>query len=324
MPPTIIAAEQHIAPDVQFGENVRIEAEKIVLESGVVIGNDVTIRTRELRLGYKTIIHDRCLIQGIRGAADLIQLGDFCMIGSDGRILIPVLTTGDYNALHNHILINGYKPCRLGHNIFVGQHSVLNATEELTIGNNFFMALNGYVWTHAIAGEVLEGCNFYSRTPTVIEDNVWLAGCNVSISPGVRLANGTIVLSNAVVTKDTLPRHCYGGVPARDLTEQMNPYRDVTLAEKADMMRTFVQEFIEEFGDSYAPCFEFLSTPDAARQNPEAQIVIIEQGAPRSLGDGVSVFSLSDKTYLKQRTTLEEKFIRFLISGRARFLPQQQ
>lgn len=40
-----------------------------------------------------------------------------------------------------------------------------------------------------------------------------------------------------------------------------------------------------------------------------------------SLGDGVSVFSLSEKTYLKQRTEIEERFMRFLVGARARFLP---
>jgi acetyltransferase-like isoleucine patch superfamily enzyme len=319
----ISASLREIAPDVKIGKGVRIEGDKVTIGPGSVIGDDVAIFAKEVDIGHKAVIQERCSFKAIGGRADLIRLGDYSLVGFDTRVLVPVFSIGDYTAVHNHVLVNGYKPCRLGHNGFVGQHSVLNSTADLEIGNNFRMALNGYIWTHAESGELLEGCNFYHQTPTVIEDNVWLTGCNISISPGVRLAEGSIILMGSVVVGDTERRHCYSGVPARDVTEKLKPYREVGLDEKAAMMKGFVREFDELNGMKYSGSFAFVQDPDSVPENSGAEIVIIERGAPIPLGEGVSVFSLSEKTYLKQRTEIEERFMRFLIGARARFLPVQ-
>lgn len=317
----ISATIKEIARNVVFGNNVRIVGKKVFIRPEAVIGNDVSILADEVHIGYKSVIQNRCDFAAIGGPAKIIKIGDFSFIGFDTKVLVPVLEIGDYTAIHNHVLVNGYKPCSLGHNCFVGQHSLLNATEELRIGNNFRMALNGYVWTHAESGELLEGCNFYYRARTVIEDNVWLTGCNITISPGVRLGNGSIILMGSVVTKDTLPRHCYGGVPARDLTGKLKPYHRVSSKEKVEMMKKFVKEFIEINGSKYSNRFSFISTPDSKLNNPAAKIVIIESGSPKFIRKGISVFSISEKTYIKQRTEIEEKFMRFLVPARARFLP---
>ena len=317
----ISAAIKEVASDVVFGENVRIVGERAFISSGVVIGNDVSICAKEIHIGYRSVIQERCNFSAIGGPAEFIHIGDFCFIGYDTRILVPALSIGDYTAIHNHVLVSGYKACRIGHNSFIGQHSVLNASEELTIGNNFRMALNGYIWTHAESGELLEGCNIYYRAPTVIEDNVWLMGCNITISPGVRLGNGSIILMGSIVTKDTLPKHCYAGMPARDITEKLKPYREVSFQEKVAMMKKFVQEFIELNGKQYAKNFVFIQSAESKLNNPDAKIVVIEKGPPIPLGAGISVYSLSEKTYLKQRTEIEEQFMRFLVGARARFLP---
>lgn len=320
MSASITAEDAAIHETAQIADSVVIEAEQLTIGPGVVIEGDVTIRAREVTIGHKTVIETRSQFGAIGGLADLVRIGDYSRVGHDGTLLLPALLLGDYNAIHNHVLVNGYKTCQLGHNCFVGQHSVLNASEELTIGNNFRMALNGYVWTHAESGELLEGCTFYHRTPTVIEDNVWLAGCNISISPGVRLADGTIVLMHSVVTEDTLPRHCYGGAPARDLTEKLQPYRSVSEREKADMMRGFVEEFKALHPGRFDDGFCFASDPSSAPQGWHG-VVVIEDGAPVDAGPDASVFSLSDKTYIKRRSELEELFMRFLVGARARFLP---
>lgn len=48
----------------------------------------------------------------------------------------------------------------------------------------------------------------------VLENNVWL-GRNVVVMPGVRIGEGSIIGSGAVVTKDVAPFSIMGGVPAR-------------------------------------------------------------------------------------------------------------
>ena len=48
----------------------------------------------------------------------------------------------------------------------------------------------------------------------VIEDDVWI-GSNAVIMPGVKIARGTVVGANSVVTKNTLPYTVMAGSPAR-------------------------------------------------------------------------------------------------------------
>jgi len=50
--------------------------------------------------------------------------------------------------------------------------------------------------------------------PITLDDDVWL-GANVTVLPGVHIANGCVIGANAVVTKDTKPMGIYMGVPAR-------------------------------------------------------------------------------------------------------------
>ncbi|MBE6421453.1 MAG: CatB-related O-acetyltransferase [Elusimicrobium sp.] len=54
----------------------------------------------------------------------------------------------------------------------------------------------------------------YSYPPTVVENDVWI-GNNAVIKDGITVANGCIIASNAVLTRDTEPYGIYAGVPAK-------------------------------------------------------------------------------------------------------------
>src|SRR4051794_39045376 len=119
----ISAQIQNVANDVVIAPTSRIVADRVFLGSGVVIEEDVTIRADEIHIGYRSKIQRRTSIAAIGGPAERVSVGDFSVIGNDTTVLVPVFTIGDYSAVHNHVLINGYKPCTIGHNAFVGQHS---------------------------------------------------------------------------------------------------------------------------------------------------------------------------------------------------------
>lgn len=53
----------------------------------------------------------------------------------------------------------------------------------------------------------------------IIEDDVWI-GSNAVIMPGVRLARGTVIGANSVVTRDTLPYSVMAGTPAREINKR--------------------------------------------------------------------------------------------------------
>ena len=129
-------------------------------------------------------------------------------------MLTPIFELGDYVKLNNHVLVNGYAGCYVGHNSWIGQNSLLNAVEDLVIGNNVSLGIATCVFTHAFSGELLEGCQIHTVAPTTIEDNVWTAGPNHMIGPGVTIGRRTIILPNAVVSGD-VPEELRRGCPSQ-------------------------------------------------------------------------------------------------------------
>ena len=62
-------------------------------------------------------------------------------IGPSTNVLTPIFELGDYVKLNNHVLVNGYAGCYVGHNSWIGQNSLLNAVEDLVIGNNVSLGI---------------------------------------------------------------------------------------------------------------------------------------------------------------------------------------
>jgi acetyltransferase-like isoleucine patch superfamily enzyme len=59
-----------------------------------------------------------------------------------------------------------------------------------------------------------------TRAGIVIEHDCWL-GANCSILAGVRIGQGSIVATGAVVTRDVPPYSIVGGVPARIIKSRL-------------------------------------------------------------------------------------------------------
>jgi acetyltransferase-like isoleucine patch superfamily enzyme len=306
----------------EIGDGVVIEADRVVLRPGAVIEADNRFSVGELILGHGTRIERGGAYRGIAGRAERMCIGDYSRLGASMNVLVPELRVGDYTALHNSMLISGYKPCVLGHNCWVGQQTILNSTERLQIGNNVRIGTQSQLWTHIASGELLEGCTLFGEHPLVLEDNVWIVGGAV-ISPNLVVREGTVVMVGSVLTKSTEPRHCYAGTPARDITDKIRPYEAVTLDDKLSKMKQFVEEFHASTRDRHRGCVLFADSAEAVTGLPAARpcIVIVKCGDAQRLRDGVSVFSLDTKRYAKNRTELEVAFIRFLVGYRARFLP---
>lgn len=337
MEPLIEAESADIAPSVSVGAGSTIRARQLTLGPGARIGERVTIEADTVILGHDAAISEDCTVRGVGGPAEHVELGDRCFVGPSSAILVPAFVAGDYVAIHNHLLCNGYTACVIGHNTWVGQNCVLNSTDELTIGNNVGVGAYSSIYTHAYNGELLEGCEIWNTAPVVIEDNAWLVGSYNVISPGVTIGARSMVLTSSVVSRDVPPAHAVGGVPAKDLTDRIRPFRDVTLEEKLAMMRRFVDEFVSErhAGESEAIDGGHLVTP--AGDEPFFVVVqdeLTTAGLPTASGaayagaigsaevdERITVFDVSTKRYGKRRTPIEIALIRFMNGYRARFVP---
>ena len=94
--------------------------------------------------------------------------------------------------------------------------------KEVTIGNGVRIGRNVSIrdWNgpHVIVSDT-----YVNHAPVRIEDHVWLCtGC--SIMPGVTIGEGSVVATNAVVTKDVPPRSLVAGTPAKVIKSNIEWY----------------------------------------------------------------------------------------------------
>jgi acetyltransferase-like isoleucine patch superfamily enzyme len=349
---------RRIAPDVELGRNVRIDAADVRIGAGVRIGDEVTLCASRLHLasearidsqvsivsdvveiGHAARIESSCRLAAMGGPARFLRIGEHSSLGHDSKVLVPVAIVGDYTTIHNHALLNGRQPLVIGHNVWIGQNCLLNSEDRLTIGNNIPIGAYTRIYTHSYYGDALEGCQMFKIAPVVIGDDAILYEC--FISPGVTIGEKAQVMAGSVVTKDVPPNHTVGGVPARDLTDRIVPYREVTLAEKYERIQTFVREFLEEVhpqqhwrvDDGFLVgrsenAYRILFLQEVSAHTPlppERPLLIFAQASTLSSHlPGVSVFDLGRRQYTRTRSTAEVQIIQFFRSYRARFVPADQ
>ncbi len=326
---------------MRVGRGSRISVGEMLLGDGVEIGSDVVIDAERVELGHRARIGNGCRIAAIGGRGQRFRAGDFFFFGERNISLLPNFAAGDYVSIHHDLLMNGYSACAIGHNSWIGQNCVLNATDELFIGNNVGIGAYTSIYTHAFNGELLEGCQIFNKAPVTIADNAWLVGGYNVISPGVTIGPRTMIMSSSVVSRDVPEGHCVGGIPARDLTDRIRPFRDLSTRERLELMRRFVMEFGEEVhpGRFEMSPSGIVVTPEGRRSFfVEVQEAFDERtlsgrgpgavyagvaGESASLSE-VTVFDLATKTYHKLRSEIEIELIQFMNGYRARFVPHDE
>jgi maltose O-acetyltransferase len=284
------------------------------------------------------VIERNCAIGKVTGRMETFALGDNCFIGNDSRIATSSFEAGDYVSLHNHLFVNGVKPCTIGHNVWVGQNCILNARETLTIGNGVGIGAYSSLWTHGAHGELLEGCLVYKVAPVTLQDDVWIVGSYNVVSPGVTIGRRAIVLTGSVVTKDVPAGACVAGNPAKDISDKIQTYREVTVEEKSRQMADYVAElarsrpgsrripdgwrvgkgtgaFLVRFVDVYQ---------DEGKMEKLPTVVFAKRAVGPNRQKLLSVFDLGTKTYTKRRTKAEVGVIKSLLYSKARFIPKKE
>lgn len=311
------APQANIAPDaVIVGDDVDIGA-------GAVIESGVSIRCKRIRIGSGARVERGTTIRALGDTMEHFELGDEAFIGFENQILAPEFVMRDYSQLHNSGLHSGYRPLSIGYNCWIGQSSILNCTQDLTLGNNVRIGTQSQLWTHVASGELLEGCTLFGENPLVLEDNVWIVGGAV-ISPGLHLARNSIVMTGSVLTKSTEAYHTYAGVPAKDVTDKLSFWKPLSDDEKWEMLLGFVEEFRSSNAAAGASLVTTSRYPDPALRAETGDVVIAREVTDWAAAEaaGLSLFDLSTKTYLKQRAPAEVAWVRFTNGYRARFIPR--
>ncbi|MBU9721243.1 MULTISPECIES: sugar O-acetyltransferase [Bacillaceae] len=118
--------------------------------------------------------------------------------------------------------------CDYGYNITVGDNFYANTNctildcAKVTIGDNVLIGPNVSLYTpnHAIDAEERKQ-GYEVSLPITIGENVWIGG-SVTIVPGVKIGDNTIIGAGSVVTKDVPSNVIAAGVPCkviRSITE---------------------------------------------------------------------------------------------------------
>lgn len=125
--------------------------------------------------------------------------------------------------------------CQIGKNVLISHDVMFTNAFETKIGNRTGIGIHSKIGTVIIGNDcmIAEQCLIYSHNhkfnrndvpigeqgydedkPVIIGDNVWIGG-RVTILPGVRIGNGSVVGAGSVVTKNVNPNSVVAGNPAR-------------------------------------------------------------------------------------------------------------
>ena len=253
------------------------------------------ISAKEYVIGEGSFIHPSAVIRGIDGEADSIRIGDHVYIGSDVQIICDDFEIGDYGKVHHDTNIHGYKPCKIGHNAWIGQFCIIDSVGGTSIGDNCGIGAGSQLWSHIKYGDTLEGNRFNGTRQLTVGNDCWFVG-HCIVSP-ITAEDRSMAMVGSVVTKDMEYNHVYAGVPAQDITEKVGTqFADTTISEKMDKMAWYLSE-----------C--------------GAKNIRIVVDASEFKDDGNSYFAVDSRRYTKRNTADEIRFMQFLLPEKAKFVP---
>jgi len=251
------------------------------------------INAEKIIIGENVYFDEGVYISGIDGPAAEVTIGDNVYVGKNTTFHLPKLRINDYTKMYGNSLISGYKKCEIGYNCWIDRNCILNATDELILGNNVGIGAYSQLWTHIAFGDLLEGCRFNQTKKMIIHDDVWFVG-HCLVSPIVAEKKSMAMLGS-VITKDMKENHIYAGVPAKDLTEKIGTqFRVISNEDKIIILEREKATFIN-------------NNPDING----AKIQVVSEDI--SEDNGVTYFNVVNRTYNKQSSKEEVLFMKHLL-----------
>jgi acetyltransferase-like isoleucine patch superfamily enzyme len=254
----------------------------------------------EIHIGKNVIISETASIRGIAGNAKKIVIGDNCYIGDNVQIICDNFELGDYSKIQHHTNIHGYLPCKIGHNAWIGQYTIIDSIGGTTIGDNCGIGAHSQLWSHIKYGDTLEGCQFLGESPLTIGKDVWFVG-HCIVSP-ITAEDRSMALVGSVVTRNMKYNEIYAGSPAKSISEKAGfQFKPVSNEEKFNKMIAYLNEF--------------------TTQKKQSDIAIITTEEEMTDIEAITYFNVSNRTYNKRQTQSEIDFMKFLLPAKAKFTP---
>lgn len=250
-----------------------------------------------------------------------ISIGDYCSIGdgvkficSGGDIFID-----DWTTLHDNCLVLSGEYVKIAEHCWFGQNSVIDGSGGISIGRGVRVGMYSQLWSHVAAGEQIEGCTLFGRRPVDIGDDVWLVGSCI-VASGVTLGKRTVALIGSNITKSFPPNAVIAGAPAQEKSN-LNFYKDISLDEKWDLLKEWMQAYCADSGLMLDITDEFLHVRNE-KSTDYGEVVFskYKDGAMEMRLKSLStVCCVEDKKYNKRFSEMEYKVLKFLSGNKARF-----
>lgn len=124
---------------------------------------------------------------------------------------------GKGSALHMGIIFYNPRNIEIGEDSIIGEGSVLDGREKLSVGNHVDVASEVMIYN---CEHNIHDRDFSANSAKVIIQDYVFIGPRAIILPGVTLRKGAVVGAGAVVTKDVEEFAVVGGIPAVRIGER--------------------------------------------------------------------------------------------------------
>lgn len=138
----------------------------------------------------------------------------FADVGENVTIMSPFrVTYGKHMRLGNDVLINANANFLDANLVTIGDRVLIGPDVKFYCGEHSIDASKCF-------GKRSDGNSYVISTTRPIEvgNDVWIGG-NVTILPGIKIGNNTIIAAGAVVNKDVPDNAIFGGVPAKKIKD---------------------------------------------------------------------------------------------------------
>lgn len=141
----------------------------------------------------------------------------------------PQIEVGDFTYYDDPVDVNRFLDNVLYLFDFMGDKLIFGKYCQIATGVRFIMngsnhAMNGVsTFPFKVFGKSWANADMavVSKGDTVIGHDVWI-GNSATIMQGIRIGNGAIIGSNALVTKDVAPYSIVGGNPAKEIRKRFD------------------------------------------------------------------------------------------------------
>jgi len=142
----------------------------------------------------------------------------------------PNITVGDFTYYDDPDDIHSFEKNVLYHFDFIGDKLIIGKFCQIATGVRFIMngashdidAVSTFPFKILGKSFAKAALNAPIKGNTVIGNDVWV-GNSATIMPGVKIGDGAIIGTNALVTKDVEPYSIVGGNPAKEIRKRFDP-----------------------------------------------------------------------------------------------------